>query len=178
VNGAAVAITSRRRFGKIALDFAVVTPFGVGAIRAASTNMLATAKAYTETKRLYKDTQRLCEEAEIGFEPIVFEATGGLEPEGQKVLESILDELARATGKKKSEVVSRVKGRISIDLCRAQSRALARRRQQAQSGSESRPVVERTLLEAKLDEAPLERQSITGAGPGPQGTDIRLRRMS
>ena len=36
VGGATVASTSRRRFPRIALDFAVVSPFGIGAIRAAS----------------------------------------------------------------------------------------------------------------------------------------------
>ena len=112
----------------MALDVAVVSPFTPTALRAAADECLATAKAYAQTKRRYKDTQRLCEEAGIGFEPIIFESTGGLDPEGQKVLESVFRGVARSTGKDKAEVVRRMKGRISIDLCRAQSRALHRRK--------------------------------------------------
>ena len=157
---------------KVALDFAVVSPFNVGAIRASSTNMLATARAYTETKCLYKDTQRLCEEAEIGFEPMVLEATGGLEPEGQMVLESMLAEVANSTGKKKEDVVGRLKGRISIDLCRAQSRALRRRRQQAAANSMTKNIVERTLLQSNLQEPPEEKShEVAAAAPA---RDIRL----
>ena len=129
-----------------------VTPFGIGRIRAAASNVLATGKAYTDTKRSYKDTQRLCEEAGIGFEPIVFEATGGLEPEAEKVLVSILAEVAKATGKKKVDLVRRVKGRISIDLCRAYSRAVRRRRLQKEASAEASPAVENTVLQTILQQ--------------------------
>ena len=96
VSGAALAVTSSRRFPRVASDFAAVSPFAIGSIREASKEQLATAKAYSEVKRQYKSTQSLCEEVDVGFEPIVFETTGGLEPEGQKVLESILAENALA----------------------------------------------------------------------------------
>jgi len=173
VNGACVAVTSRRRYMKVALDFAVVSPFGVGAIRAASAEVLATAKAYTETKRSYKNTQRLCEEADIGFEPIVFESTGGLEPEGQQILESILAEVAKATGRTKADVIARVKGRISIDLCRAQSRAIRRRREKMSCTPDVRPTIERTVLESILEEPPLESRT-EGYGATSVFRDIRL----
>ena len=158
VSGAALAVTSRRRFPRVALDFAAVSPFAIGSIREASKEQLATAKAYSDVKRQYKSTQLLCEEADVGFEPIVFETTGGLEPEGQKVLESILAEVALATGLVRAVVVKRFKGRISIDLCRAQHRALRRRR----AGYKVADVVhaasaaEQALTEAELEVPPAD----------------------
>ena len=158
VGGASLAVTSRRRFPRVALDFAVVSPFAIGAIRESAKEQLATAKAYTEAKRQYKDTQRLCEEADLGFEPIVFETTGGLEPGGQKVLESILAEVAKATGQERSAVVKKVKGRISIDLCRAQHRALRRRRigNEPSEAFHAASVAERAAVETDLEMPPAE----------------------
>ena len=60
--------------------------------------------------------------------------------------------MAGSTGKEKAEVIRRMKGRISIDLCRAQSRALHRRKcvlqqHDALSGVTGRAVAA-TALEA------------------------------
>ena len=155
VGGAALSVTSRRRLPKVALDFAVVSPFAVGAIRDASREVLATTKAYSERKRAHNNTQRMCEEANIGFEPIVFEATGGLESEGAKVLTSIFAEVAKSTGKVKADVVRRLKGRISIDFCRAQSRALRRRRMQVDhTRGQNVSIADQVALQSVLEHPP------------------------
>ena len=120
--------TSRRRFPKVALDFAVVSPFCPSVLRASSATQLAAAAAYAERKRGHNNTQQACELAGFGFEPIVFETTGGLDSEGELVLRSVLKESARAQGKPVAAVLERAKIRISIDMQRAVHRALQRRR--------------------------------------------------
>ena len=64
--------TSRRRFARVALDFAVVSPFCPSGLRAASATQLAAATAYAERKRVHNNTLQACELAGFGFEPIVF----------------------------------------------------------------------------------------------------------
>ena len=98
VSPTGLAVTSRRRFPKVALDFAVVSPFSVSALPSATEQQLATAEAYADRKRRHNNTEYACGEADLGFEPIVFEAAGGLEPGGAKVLESLLKEVARSSG--------------------------------------------------------------------------------
>ena len=68
---------------------------------------------------------------------------------------SVLAEVARVQNKAKAEVVRRVKGRVSIDLCRAASRALRRRQAQAGARNEvTSSVLERTLLMSELEQPP------------------------
>ena len=119
--------TSRRRFPKMALDFAVVSSFGPSVLRASSSTQLAAATAYAQGKRIHNATQQACEQAGLGFEPIVFETTGGLEAEAETVLRSLLSEGARAQGKPVAAVIERAKIRTSIDLNRAIHIALHRR---------------------------------------------------
>ena len=126
---------SRRRFPKVALDTAVVSLFSPSVLRASSSRQLATATAYAQRKRIHNNTQQACEQAGFGFEPIVFDTTGGLEAESEAVLRSLLTEGARAQGKPGAGVIERAKIRISIDLQRAIHRALQRRRGQKRSAS-------------------------------------------
>ncbi len=126
-------------------------------MRAASDHLLATAEEYATRKRQHLRTQELCEAAGIGFEPVVFETAGGLEAGGRKILESILAEVAKVRGKPVNEVVDQVKARISLDLQRAQHRAIARRRQleadQVVSGAVSRALLESDLEAIDANEA-------------------------
>ena len=77
ISPGALRTTSRRRFPRIALDFAVVSPYTVAYIQQAATTPLAACIAYAGLKRRHLNTQTLCEQADVGFEPIVFESTGG-----------------------------------------------------------------------------------------------------
>ena len=65
-------------------------------------------------------------EANLGFEPIVFESTGGLESGGRKVLESMLADVALHTDADKHKVIQRVRARISIDLQRSWHRSVSK----------------------------------------------------
>ena len=80
--------TSRRPFARVAFDFAVASPLATGVLRISSVSGLAAAQQYASYKRRHLDTQEMCEAAGLGFEPIVFESTGGLEPEAAGVLDS------------------------------------------------------------------------------------------
>ena len=80
--------------------------------------------------------------------------SGGLDLEGQKGLESVFNAVAKSIGKQKADVVQRIKGRISIDLCRAQSRALHRRRTAIHQSCEMPPEVSRAVAEVALESPP------------------------
>jgi len=141
----------------VALDFVVVSPFGPSVLRASSSTQLAAATAYAQRKRTHNDTQQACEQAGFGFEPIVFETTGGLEAEAETVLRSLLSEGARAQGKPVAAVIERTKIRISIDLQRALHRALQRRRdQQHAMKADSLGMAAKVLELAELEPVPMD----------------------
>ena len=126
-------------------------------VRAASVTQLAAATAYAERKRAHNNTQQACEQAGFGFEPIVFETTGGLDPEAERVLHSVLKESARAQGKPVSTVVEHAKIRVSIDIQRAVHRALQRRREKEQAIDGGRQsVANKVLVAAELEPPPTD----------------------
>ncbi len=120
--------TSRRAFARVAFDFAVTSPFSPYVLRLSSESGLAAAQQYASYKRRHLNTQEMCEAAGIGFEPIVFESTGGLEPEAVGVLNSLLAMVADASGKAFATEKERLMQRVSLILVRSHHRALCRRR--------------------------------------------------
>ena len=128
--------TSRRHFTKLAFDFAVTSPFALRAIHS-SVLGLSAAQQYSLHKRRHLDTQEMCESAGIGFEPIVFESTGGLEPEASGVIDSLIRKYGETTGLTFAKAKERLMQRISLILVRSHHRALSRRRSQANQGEGS-----------------------------------------
>ena len=120
--------SGRQRYSRIALDFAVVSPFRVAILPQSSSKPLAAAAAYNDKKRQDKDTQQQCNNHNIGFEPIIFESTGGIDKESAAVLESICNAVAERTNKKKYRILNLLKIRISILMQRSRHIAITRRR--------------------------------------------------
>ena len=89
---------------------------------------MAAAQQYPSYKRRHLNTQELCEAAGLGFEPIAFESTGGLEPDAAGVVDSLLAIVADASGVSFATVKERLVQRISLILVRSHHRALTRRR--------------------------------------------------
>ena len=71
---------------KIALDISIVSPFRSSDLGRES---LSAAKARAENKRRDRATAQRCHAQGVGFEPLVFEHSGGLEPEGDRLLTSL-----------------------------------------------------------------------------------------
>ena len=118
--------TDRTHFSDIALDFAVISPLTAQRLRQPA-EVLGGARAYAEQKRTFQSTATRCAEANVGFEPVIFESTGGLDDAGRKVLETMCADVAQRTEGSKYDVLQRVKTRISIDLQRAAYRSLQKR---------------------------------------------------
>ena len=131
VQNSAIEQSDRTKYSNIALDFAVVSPFTVANLNHSSRTVLAAAKNYAQRKRSDRNTQQRCNDRNLGFEPIVFESTGGLEPEGAKVLESICKYIAARTERSNQSVIDRIKIKISILIQRSLHKSIEKRRQQA-----------------------------------------------
>ena len=123
--GPSAAQSGRRHFDQVAWDFAVISPYTPARLRDATD--AADMATYAEQKRQKLGTASRCEGLGVAFEPIVFEATGGVELGGKKVLEGLFKAVAANTDSTPQEVTERVMGRISIDLQRAWHRSLSRR---------------------------------------------------
>ena len=69
---------------------------------------------------------------------------------------NVLAEVAKASGQERAAVIKMFKGRISIDLCRTQHRALRRRRgrNEASEAQHATSVSERACVEADLQTPP------------------------
>ena len=76
----------------------------------------------------------MCEAAGLGFEPIVFESTGGLESEARVVINSLIAMYSEAVGKPFYVAKETLVQRISLILIRSHHRALTRRRGEGHGG--------------------------------------------
>ena len=84
---------------RIAFDISIVSPFRSSNLGQGS---LSAAESQAERKRRDCETAQRCHSQGIGFEILLFEYSGGLEPEGDRLLISLCravdDNLHRKTG--------------------------------------------------------------------------------
>ena len=66
--------------GRVALDVAVINALGQDHWDATFARALGAANAYSARKAAHLDTKERCRGEDINFEPMVFEAQGGVEP--------------------------------------------------------------------------------------------------
>ena len=119
---------SARLFERVALDFAVVSPFTVARASEASNRVqLHAASTYAGAKRAKNSTEARCQAAGLGFEPIVFETVGGVEKGGQRILESLIKEIWKRTQCTYVEELQRLVSSISLVLMRAWDKAVEKR---------------------------------------------------
>ena len=93
----------------------------------AASGTLKAADSYTEKKRNHQSTDRLCEEAGIDYQPLVFESFGGLCDEGRECIRSINRLVAQNTNTPNSEVARQFWQKISVEIQKANHRAFVKR---------------------------------------------------
>ena len=73
---------------KVALDVGVLSPQAQSHVVDAAREILGAATSYTQQKRNHQQTDALCDEVGIDYQPLVFETFGGLCEEGFQKLKS------------------------------------------------------------------------------------------
>ena len=81
---------------RIALDFAVVNALGRGLWRETVGEPGAASNGYAAKKRWYRNTAQQCKDAGIRFQPMVFEAQGGMTKETAAVLHVLSHAVSQA----------------------------------------------------------------------------------
>ena len=93
----------------------------------AAKEVLGATEAYTSAKASHNQTDAKCEEAGFENQPLVFESTGGMAREAERVLKCIDRHVAVNINTPSGEVARRLWERLSVDLQRAGRRAFSRR---------------------------------------------------
>ena len=88
---------------------------------------LATANAYTNTKCVHNDIDKVCKDAGIDYQPVVLETFGGVGAEGMKSLNSLNRLVANRTHTPYAAVARRFWQGLSMQLQPANHRAFVRR---------------------------------------------------
>ena len=110
-----------------ALDFAVTAPQRQDIMELAASEGLAAATAYSRTKRTHQNTEELCKQAGVEFQPMVCETTGAWSLEALFVLRHLARSAAEATGGDADAVFARTLQQTSVVVRRATARAVLRR---------------------------------------------------
>jgi hypothetical protein len=113
--------------GKVALDVGIVCPQAAGHLDNAAREPLGAAEEYVKTKCGRGETERRCREAGVVFQPMIFESTGGVSAEAERVLKCLNKAVAGNSDSSEEVVATRFWQRIGIDLLRGSSRAFHRR---------------------------------------------------
>ena len=113
--------------GRVALDVGIICPQAAGHLDNAAAEPLGAAEDYVKTKCGRGDTERRCREAGIVFQPMIFESTGGVSTEAERVLKCLNKAVAGNTYSSEVVVATRFWHRIGIDLLRGSTRAFHRR---------------------------------------------------
>ena len=93
----------------------------------ASVEVLGAAEKYCKEKCTRGDTEKKCKDKGIIYQPIIFESSGGVASEAEKVIKCINRAVAENTDTPYGEVAQQFWQRLSIDIQRAGHRAYVRR---------------------------------------------------
>ena len=113
--------------GKVALDVGIICPQAAGHLANAAGESLGAAEAYVKTKCGRGDTERRCREAGVVFQAMIFESTGGVSAEAERVIKCLNKAVAGNTDASEVVVATRFWQRIGIDILRGSCRAFQRR---------------------------------------------------
>ena len=117
-------LTNGRR---VALDFAVINALGQGHLAETRQGPLKAAIAYSDRKAMFQNTRAQCAQEGVVFEPIVFEAQGGIEPRAAAILHRIAECVATAEGGCMRRVKAQMFQRLSVIIARSGAAAIRRR---------------------------------------------------
>ena len=98
------------------------------------------------------DTASKCEAAGVRFQPMVFEAQGGMTAEAGAVTHAIAGAVASAEGADQQKIRVEIFEKISLLIMRANARRIGRRRVRVSSGSAAAAAAAaaRVVQEARL----------------------------
>ena len=105
----------------------MVCPQAQGHVSEAAKEVLGAAEGYCKFKCNHNETERKCREKGIVYQPMVFESTGGMSSEAEKVIKCINRAVAEYTSTPYGEVAQHFWQRLSVDIQRSGHRAYARR---------------------------------------------------
>ena len=141
---------SWRKYPRLALDIALVSPYATSAFNLGASGSGGAATAYAERKRRDRNTETACQAQNMGFEPVVFETTGGCEMGARGLLKSICQECDRATNSPLGTTKQDLKIRLSIDIQRGLSHILHKCRAAQASTDVAQGAIGRFLQENML----------------------------
>ena len=115
------------RAARLALDVGIICPQAAGHLGNTAGGSLGAAEEYAKTKCAHGDMERRCREAGIVFQPMIFESTGGVSAEAERVLKCLNKAVAVNSDASEVVVATRFWQRIGIDILRGGCRAFQRR---------------------------------------------------
>ena len=93
----------------------------------ASVEVLGAAEKHCKEKCIRGDTEKKCKDKGIIYQPIIFESSGGVASEAEKVIKCINRAVAENTDTPYGEVAQHFWQRLSVDIQRSGHRAFVRR---------------------------------------------------
>ena len=93
----------------------------------AARESLGAAEEYAKTKCRRGDMERRCREIGVVFQPMIFESTGGVSAEAERVIKCLNKAVAANSDSTEVVVATRFWQRIGIDLLRGNCRSFHRR---------------------------------------------------
>jgi len=113
--------------GKVALDVGIICPQAIGHLDASASAPLGAAEEYVKTKCARGETERRCREAGVVFQAMIFESTGGVSAEAERVIKCLNKAVAGNSDSSEVVVATRFWQRIGVDLLRGNCRSFRRR---------------------------------------------------
>jgi hypothetical protein len=113
--------------GKVALDVGIICPQAFGHLDASASAPLGAAEEYVKTKCARGETERRCREAGVVFQAMIFESTGGVSAEAERVIKCLNKAVAGNSDSSEVVVATRFWQRIGVDLLRGSCRSFRRR---------------------------------------------------
>ena len=135
---------------RVALDVAVINALGQDHRRRTAEQPLAAAIAYGKRKANYQSTKARCIQEGIAFEPLVFEAQGGIEPRAAAILHRIAELVAALENGEVAKLKAQMMQRIATIIATQNALAIARRdvvRVPSGRAAAQRAVLEATALQ-------------------------------
>ena len=117
-----------RRHPRIAFDFAIINALGRQHWEKALDEPGLAVEAYAQKKRRHQDTARKCDQLGIWFQPLVFDAQGGMTSETAGVLHQLANAVAHAENLQLAACKEDMLQRFAVIVDRASARAILRRR--------------------------------------------------
>jgi len=113
--------------GKVALDVGIICPQAIGHLDNTAGEPLGAAEEYVKTKCARGETERKCREAGVVFQPMIFESTGGVSAEAERVVKCLNKAVAGNSDSSEVVVATQFWHRIGVDLLRGSCRSFGRR---------------------------------------------------